>query len=931
MNKKITRLLLFSGAVVLVSAGCYLRSSSSVVSVVQSPGGAMDDDEGQRERWELRRLAAPDGKIPDQIREKELAFAAALPGYAPNQSNRTTFSGWINRGPWNVGGRTRAFGADILNENNLLAGTTSGGIWRSTDGGGGWSMMTGANTYHGVTCMVQDQRSGHETTWYTGSGEGYGASASGGGAYYLGNGLTKSTDNGLTWTSIASTATGNASSFSTNFQIVWNLALDKHNLTKDVIYAALYGEVLKSVNGGTSWTAFKTSSGIFTDVAVNDSGTVYVTIDSSGAAAKGIWRSPDGVAPLAKITPPNFPTGYNRIVMGFNPMNQNEVYFLANTPSYGKKTINFLGDVEWNSLWKYTYVSGNGSGAGGVWQNLSANLPGTGTYFDTWNVQGSYDMIVRVNPKDSNSVFIGGTNLYRSTSAFADSSHTTKIGGYTIGAMLPVVGSYANHHPDQHVIAFSPSNPKVLYSCNDGGVFKTNDNTAPSVTWTSLDHGYVTSMFYTVALDHASPGNNILIGGAQDNGSWYTNSANASTPWVHPGGGDGSYCAIADSQKAYYYSIQNGKTIKAMLDANGGVTSFRRIDPIGGKGYQFINPFVIDPNNNNIMYMTGGKNMWRNDNLSTIPMSGGWDSISTNWVKFADTIPATGSTITAVAISKSPANRLYYGTDAKHVYRLDNASTGVPGPPTDISGASFPATGFVSSIAVDPNNADNLMVVFSNYGVYSIFNSTDGGGTWAKSAGNLEQDSLGTGNGPSIRWGIYMPVSNGYVYMVGTSTGIYATDTLKGLSTVWVQQGASWWLPPAGNIGNSVCEMIDYRQSDGLTVVATHANGMYSANITSVSDITSVKNISALTFGLNTYPNPFTDQCTVTFTLQKATRVRVSVYDEQGREVSVLADGQMPNGNQTLLFNKGSLSSGVYYLGLKTSEGKETRKMVILY
>ena len=73
------------------------------------------------------------------------------------------------------------------------------------------------------------------------------------------------------------------------------------------------------------------------------------------------------------------------------------------------------------------------------------------------------------------------------------------------------------------------SNPNVMYSFNDGGIFRTNDCTAGTVSWTSLNNGYLTSMFYTVAIDHATSGNDIVVGGAQDNGSWFTNNTNAFT------------------------------------------------------------------------------------------------------------------------------------------------------------------------------------------------------------------------------------------------------------------------------------------------------------------------------------------------------------------------------------------------------------------
>ncbi len=927
MTNTTTKAVVAAISILMISGAFALRKTNMASPAKVHSGAGMEDDAEQRLQWELKRLAAPDGKIPDNIRAKELAFAATLPVNETTPLTRSAFAGWSNRGPWNVGGRTRAFGVDQNNENNLLAGTTSGGMWRSSDGGNSWTMVIPSVNYHGVTCLVQDQRSGHDSVWYSGSGEGYGASASGGGAYYLGHGMMKSVDDGQTWNPITATTAGVASTFTSNWQIIWNIALDKHNTTSDVVYAALYGSIMKSTNGGTSWTTLKGGASYFTDVAVNDSGVVYITMDTVGAVGvRGIWRSPDGVT-LTNILPVNFPKGYTRIVMGFNKQNQNEVYFLANTPHYGKMTVNFEGTPEWNSLWKYTYVSGDGSGTGGVWQDLSANLPGTGTYFDTWNVQGSYDMIVRVKPDDSTSVYIGGTNLYRSSSAFADSIHTQKIGGYTIGAVLPVVNSYQNHHPDQHVVAFSPTNPQIMFSCNDGGVFKTSNDTAASMVWTPLNNGYISSMFYTVAMDHASPGNNILVGGAQDNGSWYTNNTTLSSAWTHPDGGDGSYCAIADNQTAYYLSIQNGKTIKALLNSSGVVTSFRRIDPIGAKGYQFVNPFVIDPNNNNLMYMAGGKYMWRNNDLSTIPLNNMWDSISTNWVQFPDSVPTTNATITAVAISKTPANRLYYGTSAQKVYRLDNANTGIPTPPVNVTYSGFPASGYVSCIALDPNNADHVMVVFSNYGVYSIFYSSNGGTSWIKAAGNLEANISGTGNGPSIRWGSIMPVSNGYVYLVGTSVGVYATDTLIGTTTssgtVWVQQAAS-------TIGNTVCDMIDYRTSDGMVAVATHAGGIYTANITSTSNVASVHDLTLSSFGLTCYPNPFRDQCTVVFNMTEAANVRLQLYDQQGKLCRSVEQGKLMAGEHSINLSRNQLPNGIYYLGLQIGNATETRKLIIV-
>jgi len=924
--KSITTLF-FSG-IVAMSASVFLFNDTTKNKLNYAHhrvSEAMEEDADARYRWELSRLADPSGKIPDNIRQKELAFAATLPSDA--NYNRTI--NFTQRGPWNVGGRTRALGIDITNENRILAGTTSGGMWLSTDGGTTWNMTTTNSQLKNATCLVQDKRTGHTNTWYYGSGEGYGASASDNGAYYLGDGLFKSTDGGTTWNPIASTAGGQPHTFTTNFQIVWNVANDvSANDSTEEIYAACYGSIYRSINGGTTWTTVRSGNSYFTDVAVTTTGIVYATLSDDGTQ-KGIWRSTDGVS-FVNITPTSFPAAFKRIVIGINPSNENEVYFLAHTPNAGKVTYDWQGNPEWNSFYKYTYLTGDGAGANGQWDDLSINLPGTGGQFDKWQVQGSYDMVVRVHPTNSNIVYIGGTNLYRSTSAFQDSTNTTFIGGYEQFSALPVINSYNNHHPDQHCLEFFPSDPNKMISANDGGVFKTSNNLADTVIWQSLNNGYLTTMFYTVAIDHATPGNNIIVAGAQDNGTWYTNNANLTSPWVQPRGGDGSYCAISDNQTYYYFSIQNGKMMKATLDANGNKTAFARIDPIGLKNPQFINPFVLDPNNNNIMYLAGGKYLWRNDDLSGIPLANNWDSISTNWTRFNDSVPTTGSYITAVAASKTPANIVYYGTDKKRLYKVVNAHTGTPTPidvtSTATGAAGFPNSGNISSIAIDPHDANKVMVTFSNYQVYSIFYTNDGGTTWYKVASNLEANTSGSGAGPSVRWAQIMHVSDGTIYMVATSTGIYATDTLLlGGGTNWVQQGAN-------TIGNSVCDMIDYRESDGLVVVATHSNGIFSANITSVNDIVTVQDIakSKNELLLINYPNPFADNTNIEFTLNKKANVTLQVLDECGRLVETIVNKNLPEGKHNFTFERKNLAAGIYYCNLIADDKRKTIKMVIV-
>ncbi len=931
--KKLFFTLFFAGFSLFIVAKNGKTKKTSISSqpqkAKQTAGNDGQSDSKKRVVWEFNRLKDPlTGKIPDNIREKELAYAATLPSDASSNLLRSSQSiAWTSRGPYNYGGRTRALAFDLNDENVLLAGAVSGGMWRSTDGGANWNKVSALNVNQSVTCIAQDKRAAFRNVWYYGSGEAYGASASGGAAFHLGSGIFKSTNAGVTWTKLASTGANTPNTFDNVWDLVWNVATDSSNATQNEVYAATYGGIFRSINGGTSWSLVRgANSGstfsYFTDVAVTPSGVVYATLSTEGATP-GIWRSPNGTT--WTLISPSFLDTANRMVIGINPNNENEVYFLAETPGSGKTTTNYAGTPEQNSLWKYTYVSGTGAAAGGIWEDRSQNLPDNGGIFDKFNSQGGYDLTVQVQPGNSNVVVIGGTNLYRSTDAFTSATNTTQIGGYGIGSGIPFYSLYPNHHPDQHGVLFSNANPNIMYSACDGGVFKTLDITAPSVVWNSLNQGYLSTQFYTLAIDPATAGDSVIIAGAQDNGTLYSNSLNPNFSWTQPSLGDGSYCAIADGGSNYYYSRQEGKLIKTTMGSNGLTTGYERIDPLMADTtkYGFIAPFVLDPNNNNtVLYLSCGDMLYRNHDLSQIAITNSYYRNNQNWDSLSFTRDSTAE-ITALAIAKTPANRLYYGNNKGKIYRIDNANVGNP-QPVNISSSSFPANAYVSCIAVHPSDADQVLLVFSNYNIYSLYSSLDGGTTWTKVAGNLEANAAGTGIGASLRWASILPLANGTAYFVASSTGMYATDTLNGLSTIWTQQGAN-------TIGSVVSDVIVSRASDGLVVLGTHGNGIYTATLTDINQL-----ITGLDFkkerqliGLKNYPNPFSQKTTIEYVIPEASQVELQVLDELGKTVRILQSKPMAAGSYSEIFDCKGLAPGVYYCALKINDKRTVKLMVI--
>ena len=881
-----------------------------------------------REAWQHRLLEDPETGLIPVSRAQELAFASKLPALE-SQSSRGEYYDFQARGPFNFGGRTRGAGVDINDDRILIAGSISGHIYKSINQGASWEKKTANDQTWGISCLVQDTRPGKTGTWYAGSGESYSSASQGSAARYVGNGILKSEDNGETWIALESTQNETPQTID-QWDRIWRLAVDP-DTTSNIVLAALSGSIMRSDDSGDSWSIVlgnTSSTPYYSDLSVTSDGVFYATMSADGVS-KGIFRSANGIDWI-NITPAGFPNNYNRMVMGINPSDETEVYLMAETPGSGKRFENFRGDAEWISFWKYSYIGGDGTGVGGFWEDRSVNLPSGPFKFDDLNLQGGYNMLVAVLPNDENTVIIGGTNLFRSNSAFADSTSTTFIGGYEETTDLPDFQIYQNHHPDQHKVFFSPSNPKVMYSANDGGVQRTSDIMTAPVVWESLNNGYNTTQFYSVALDHGTTGSNELMGGLQDNGTFYTNSDDPFN-WKFPWSYDGAFTAIADGGTMHLTSIQLGRMFKIQLDANGNRTGWKRFDPIGGSNYYFIHPWAMDPSDNGIVYLPLRSRLWTNDMVDELPIDNGTDSISIGWRESSFTLGGSGS---AVGVSTTnPSHRVYVGTASGNCYRIDNANTLSP---SFINVSNFlNASGNINCIAVDPENGNHAIAVFSNYNVHSIHFTEDGGSTWYRTGGNLEADNAPEGfpddlynvsTAPSIRWARIMNVSGGKAYFVGTSVGLFAARRLaygtdrQSDSTKWVQIAKE-------EIGNTVVMMLDSRDEDQLLAAATHGSGMYTGIIPNNWNINAVNSASNKDSQLKIYPNPTSDFVNIESNAFTNGVIFLQMLDAKG--TSVYSKRVDFIKNKPFMINTTHLSRGIYIIKASQNESEFSQKIMI--
>ncbi len=103
--------------------------------------------------------------------------------------------------------------------------------------------------------------------------------------------------------------------------------------------------------------------------------------------------------------------------------------------------------------------------------------------------------------------------------------------------------------------------------------------------------------------------------------------------------------------------------------------------------------------------------------------------------------------------------------------------------------------------------------------------------------------------------------------------------------------------------------------------------------ITDAQSVTSVEGEEEIpeAFALEqNYPNPFNPSTTIRFALDKAQRVRLTVYDLLGQEVRVLVDGVRPAARYDVAFDAADLASGAYLYVLRAESQVAVKTMSLL-
>lgn len=78
------------------------------------------------------------------------------------------------------------------------------------------------------------------------------------------------------------------------------------------------------------------------------------------------------------------------------------------------------------------------------------------------------------------------------------------------------------------------------------------------------------------------------------------------------------------------------------------------------------------------------------------------------------------------------------------------------------------------------------------------------------------------------------------------------------------------------------------------------------------------------------YPNPFSGETEIRFTLPETTRIQLTLYNSVGQPVKELIDGLAPAGVNTVRLDAGNLKGGIYYYQLKSGNSQQVKKMIII-
>ncbi len=822
-------------------------------------------------RFRTLSLQDQSGRIADNGLMAAAGHVRNMRGAQPPEAGAGISRGaWTWLGPGNIGGRIRALAIHPTATSTMFAGSVSGGIWRTTNGGAAWAPVDDFMANLAVSSIVFTP--GSPNVMYAGTGEGF-YNTDG----IRGAGIFKSTDGGSTWTQLPHPNPA-------QLYYVNRLAVSPDGNT---ILAATRSGIFRSIDAGVTFTQQSAIEMMDIDFHPTDStravasgsfGNAYYTINGGLS-----WTAATGLG------------GGGRVEIAYAPSAPSTVY----------ASVDASGGT--------FFVSTDGGAS------YTLRFSGAPDYLGN---QGWYDNAIWVNPFDPNFIVVGGIDLYRSIDGGAS---WTVISNWSAAP----VSAHADHHIIVSHPNFNNTTNKTVFFGNDGGVYRATDIStvggAGGVSgWTVLNNNLGVTQFYGGA-GHAGTGR--IVGGTQDNGTLVYTPAGGTQGWTTSFGGDGGWSAADPTNGNNLYGEYVFLALHRSL--NGGASSdwinglywngstyickpapYRIGDDGGtdgcsttsyGTGANFIAPFVLDPSNP-ARLLAGGLRLWRtNDaNAPNTPTTGpSWAAIK----------PSIGSNISAIAIAPTNSDIVWVGHNNGNVYRTANGTA--PSPTLaqrDLTSPALPNR-YVTRITIDPSDANIVYVTFGGFSADNVYRTLDGGATWTSIAGT----GLTALPAAPIRDLEVNPANSNWIY-AATEVGIFASE----------DAGATWTLPHEGPANVSVDELFFMGPE---LVAVTHGRGMFKQTPAAGPSMPSLSiDDVAVTEG-----NSGTTPATFTVTLSGPSAQTVTV-NYATSDVTAAAGSDYTAVNGTLTFAPGGPTTQLVTVNVSgdtTAEATETFRVTL--
>lgn len=698
--------------------------------------------------------------------------------------------------PSDMGGRSRCAQWDLNDPNHkkAWAGSVTGGLWFNNDVTSVFSAWQPVDDFWqslAVSSIAYDPT--NTQVMYVGTGEAETALTIYRESSGRGIGLMKSIDGGTSWAQIPSTS---------GWAYVTDVLVRNEN-GMGVVYAGVSSGLYmgqqqlsqptdglyRSADGGNSWQQVLPDIDGFNipysvaDIEVSSAGKLFVgskqnvdlegggVIFSSEDGTSGSWEVYADYVDIIKADPVyNIP---GRVMLATAPSDANVVYAQYSV-GYSPDFVRYKG--------RYILKTTN---AGGTWN--AVNIPNA-----DWSTLSWHAFNLAVHPGDANAVFTGGLDLYKTMNGGLFWEHISDW------ALMYYGGGENYVHADQHATEFNPANPQQALFTSDGGVFFSANAGNSYPTFSQQSQGFNTLQFYTCAM-HPQAGKAEYLGGLQDNGTLYYKGAPLNIDNMIDGG-DGAYCFWDQNEPQIFITSVYYNAYSAYLNGNS-------VGGIYENTGTFISPAAYDYNLNTIYSNAVG---FFGENANQIlRVSGIPSTMNTQYLDLGTASDVPFSSITYSENSPTGTSTLFIGTQAGRLFKVTNAQAQPQ--VVEITGNNFP-TANLACTSIGKSD-DTLLVIFSNYGVESIFQSYNGGTTWDSKEGNLPD--------MPIRWAIYHP-QNTKQALIATETGIWQTYNLH--------ETVPEWQPAIGGMANVRVDMLQIRKADNKVLAATHGRGLFTAD-----------------------------------------------------------------------------------------------------